>query len=127
MRLQVNSDQCSGCRLCIQICAMEKFEEVNPKKARLRLEARFPEPGGYRPFVCTECGICRDICPGEAIGKNERDVLQVSEEGCIDCGACVEACPEGVMMRRGDGAPFKCDFCGQCTEVCNTGALTRQP
>lgn len=126
MRLKVNSDHCTGCRLCIQICAMEKFNELNPRKARLRLEAQFPEPGQYSPRVCVECGICRDICPVEAIVQGENQALRVEGETCIECGACVAACPEGVMMQREGGIPYKCDFCGQCTEVCNTGALTKQ-
>jgi len=126
MRLKVNPDNCSGCRLCLQICAMEQFNEVNPRKARLRLEAAFPEPGKYCPRVCTECGSCREICPVDAIEENQKGVFSVREDSCIECGACVEICPEGVMMRWGDGIPFKCDFCGQCAEVCNTSALTRQ-
>jgi ferredoxin len=103
---------------------MEKFQEVNPRKARLRIEARFPEPGKYVPHVCTACGLCRDICPVEAIQENSRGVLQVDPDVCIDCGACMEACPEGVMFRWEGDVPYKCDFCGQCAAVCNTGALS---
>lgn len=124
MLLKVNPDHCSGCRLCLQICTMEKFGELNPKKARLKIEAAFPVPGKYRPVVCTGCGICRDICPVEAIVTNDRGALIVDAGKCIECGACIEACPEGVMRQWEGGTPFKCDFCGQCIEVCNTGALT---
>lgn len=124
MLLEVNPDKCSGCRLCIQICPLEKFNELNPRKARLRIEALFPEPGQYRPRVCIECSACRDTCPADAIVADERGVLKVEEDMCTGCGVCVIACPEKVMMRWRDGIPYKCDFCGRCTEVCNTGALT---
>ena len=125
MQIKVSPQHCTGCRLCVQVCTIEKFHEVNPKKARLRIEAKFPEPGTYHPTVCTECGICADTCPTEAIIKNENGALHVVEELCTVCGACIDACPENVMMRWKGGIPYKCDFCFMCTEVCNTGSIVK--
>ncbi len=125
MQIKVNAAQCTGCRLCVQICAIEKFSEVNPKKSRLRVDSFFPEPGTYRPVVCTECGACAEACPTGAIQKNAEGILQVVADACTECGACITACPEGVMMQWKQGIPYKCDFCWKCTEVCNTGALIK--
>lgn len=126
MRIQVTASACSGCRLCRQICAIEKVGETNPRRSRLRIEARFPAPGTYAPHVCDQCGDCAEACPTGAILKTDAGVYWVDGEQCTLCGLCVEACPEGVMMMpRDDEPPYKCDFCWACTEVCNTGALVR--
>jgi len=124
MKIQVTSSACSGCRLCRQICAIEKFAVENPRRARLRVEARFPSPGTYHPQVCDQCGECAEACPTEAIAKNDAGVYSVDKEQCSLCGACVDACPTGVMMWPDESEPpYKCDFCLRCVEVCNTGAL----
>jgi Fe-S-cluster-containing dehydrogenase component len=125
MKIQVTASACTGCRLCRQVCAIEKLAETNPRRSRLRIDAHFPAPGTYEPIVCNECGDCAEACPGEAIVKNNLGVLYVDGERCDLCGLCVDACTPGVMMRWNDGVPEKCDFCGKCTEVCNTGALVR--
>lgn len=125
MRIQVTADACSGCRLCRQVCVIEKFGEVNPRRARLRIEARFPVPGKYIPHVCDQCGDCAEACPTEAIVKRDDGVYEVVPDLCSACGVCIDVCPEGVLVKGEDDIPFKCDFCWRCTEVCNTGALVR--
>lgn len=125
MKIQVTADSCTGCRLCRQVCAIEKFGETNPRRARLVVQAKFPAPGKYYPLVCDQCGECADVCPTEAIHENGQGIFIVDEESCTLCGVCIEACPQGVMMQWQDEVPYKCDFCFKCTEVCNTGALVR--
>ncbi len=126
MKLQVNPDACSGCRLCRQVCAIEKALDTNPRRARLRVEARFPIPGKYFPIVCDQCGDCAEACPVEAIVLDGKGVLFVDDDTCTMCGLCVEACPTGVMVWFDESAaPAKCDLCFACTEVCNTGALIK--
>ena len=56
MRIQVTQSACTGCRLCRQVCAIEKNGETNPRRARLKIVARFPAPGTYQPVVCDQCG-----------------------------------------------------------------------
>ena len=125
MNLQVSPEKCTGCRLCRQICTIEKFGETNPRRARLRVEALFPAPGRYVPHVCDQCGACADACPNEAIVRRDDGVYVVDDELCTQCGVCLDVCPEEVLMEGADGVPYKCDFCWACTEVCNTGALAR--
>ncbi|OGD25184.1 MAG: hypothetical protein A2Y56_01140 [Candidatus Aminicenantes bacterium RBG_13_63_10] len=123
-RIKVNRDQCTGCRLCLQVCGMMHFEGINPKKAALRVEARFPDPGKYRPYVCTQCGKCAEACPVGAISRDDKGAYIVDKAACDNCGACVAACPFDVVFQHPD-APHViiCDFCMLCTEMCNTGAI----
>lgn len=124
MKIKVNLDSCTGCRLCLQVCAIEHFEEINPKKAALRIEALFPDPGKYRPYVCIQCGKCADVCPEEAIHPNEFSAYLVNKEKCTNCGTCVSECPTGVIFQHPElDHVIICDFCFECTEVCNTSAI----
>jgi len=126
MRIKVNKDNCTGCRLCRQVCAIEHFDEINPKKAALRIEAKFPDPGKYRPFVCTQCGKCAEVCPEDAIAQNETGAYIVDKEKCTNCGTCVGACPVGVVFQHRDlDHVIICDFCMKCTEMCNTAAIVK--
>ena len=125
MQIKVNKAACSGCRLCRQICTIYHFDEINPRKAALRIEAKFPVPGTFRPWVCTQCGKCAEACPEDAI--YEKDGIYFIDEGkCTRCLVCVDACPFGVMFVDDEvKIPIKCDFCFKCVEVCNTGALVK--
>jgi ferredoxin len=126
MRIKVNRDKCTGCRLCLQICAIEHFSEINPKKAALRVEAKFPDPGKYRPYVCIQCGKCAEVCPEDAIHQNEIGAFIVDRKKCTNCGECVDVCPVGVVFQHPDlDYVIICNFCMMCTEVCNTGAIVK--
>jgi anaerobic carbon-monoxide dehydrogenase iron sulfur subunit len=124
-RIKVTSSKCSGCRLCMQICAINRFDEINPKKASLKIEAHFPQPGVYKPRVCTQCGQCMKACPEEAIYQREDGAYIVILEKCNNCGECIAACKPGVIFQHPD-VPHViiCDNCFKCTELCNTGAIT---
>lgn len=124
LRIKVNRDKCTGCRLCLQICGLDHFKEINPKKAAMRVEAKFPDPGKYRPYVCTQCGKCAEVCPLGAITRNEIGAYIVDVEKCDNCGTCVPVCPFGVVFQHPDvDHVIICDFCMMCTEMCNTGAI----
>ncbi len=126
MRIKVQRDRCTGCRLCLQICTVEHFREMNPKKSALRIEAKFPEPGRYRPFVCTQCGECEKVCPEKAISRAETGAFLVDRGKCNNCGDCIPACPVGVIFQHPDhGFVIICDFCMMCTELGSTGALKK--
>jgi len=93
----------------------------------MRIEAKFPVPGTYRPFVCTQCAKCEEACPEGAISQNEIGAFIVDKEKCTNCGECVEACPFGVVFQHPDlDHVIICDFCMKCTELCNTGAIIKK-
>lgn len=124
-RIKVISSKCSGCRLCLQICAISHHDEINPKKARIKVEAHFPQPGVYKPRVCTQCGKCMEVCPEHAIYRREDGAYIVISEKCTNCGECIAVCNPGVIFRHHDlDYVLICDNCFKCTELCNTGAIT---
>ena len=125
MRLYADSNKCSGCRACQVACSLNLFQENNPKKSALRINAHFPDPGVYEVKVCTQCGECAAVCPTEAIKQNARGAYYVDYAECNLCGACEPVCPEGVMYVRPEYADhsWKCDLCGDCVAVCGTDVL----
>ncbi len=123
MQIIIRKEQCSGCRLCQQICAITHFQEVNPKKSAIRIEAEFPAPGVFAPVVCDQCGECAAVCPAGAIDwAGGRYVID--GDACTLCEECIDACPSAAIhIPRGAELPVKCDLCMKCAAVCNTGAL----
>ncbi|MFQ5999731.1 MAG: 4Fe-4S dicluster domain-containing protein [Candidatus Bathyarchaeia archaeon] len=62
---------------------------------------------------CTGCGICKEICPREAIEikkipkadgeKAKPPTIDISEEKCHYCGMCDPICPFGALRVRVNG------------------------
>jgi len=139
-RLIVNSELCTGCRLCELWCTLTKYGEVNPWKARLRVVREEPvtplaEEEKNRvpicvPIVCQHCkkAPCIDVCPVQALSRNpETRAVVLDEEKCISCKACAEACPFQAIFETPDGQIIKCDLCEgdpECAKHCPTRALT---
>jgi Fe-S-cluster-containing dehydrogenase component len=124
LELKTVNEKCSGCSTCRLACAIENFREVKPSLAVLRIEGRFPAPGDYRIHVCDQCGACADVCPVEAIQRNENDVFLIDEDECTVCMACVAECPYGVIVERVSTlAPIKCTLCGACAAACPREAI----
>jgi Fe-S-cluster-containing hydrogenase component 2 len=114
---------CSGCGTCKLACAMENFSAIQPSRALLRIEGRFPAPGDYQIHFCDQCGECADNCPEEAIVM-QSGVYVVDPERCTGCMTCVAVCPKGVMVEQPDAAmPAKCNLCGTCAEICPRDAI----
>lgn len=44
--------------------------------------------------VCTQCGICAEVCPVEAIAQENSDLIDI--EKCITCCACIKNCPQNA-------------------------------
>jgi Fe-S-cluster-containing hydrogenase component 2 len=123
VKIKVHKDNCTGCKLCQQICAITRFDEINPKKASIAVVGHFPQPGVFEPKLCVQCGVCEKKCPEGAIHK-VGDAYVINEDECVNCLTCVEACPFDVIFTHPDApTPIMCNLCMKCTEVCNTGAL----
>ena len=44
--------------------------------------------------LCTQCGICRDLCPADAIRLTPYPIFT---DACISCYMCVRNCPEQAI------------------------------
>ena len=123
LKLIAIHNKCSGCGTCRLACAITNFQEVNPSKAVLRIEGRFPAPGDYRIHLCDQCGVCADNCPEDAI-QLKKEAFLVNSETCTGCGICVAVCPHDVMFELPDSdVPAKCTLCGECAITCPRGAI----
>lgn len=54
------------------------------------------------PNLCTECGLCRDLCRWDAISED----FNVDSLECEGCGVCVYFCPEEAIE-------FPVNTCGE--------------
>ena len=64
---------------------------------------------------CTGCGICKEVCPEEAIEKGpvgavgfkEMEVPEMvfDQKKCSYCGVCVELCPFTALKLTENGEP----------------------
>ena len=123
MELKAIHENCSGCGVCRLVCAVENFKEVNPAKAALRIEGRFPAPGDYQIYLCDQCGVCAEVCPVGAI-QLENGTYIIDADECTGCMTCVEECPHDVLFEhKSMEVPIKCSLCGECARTCPRNAI----
>lgn len=123
MRLETDDSKCFGCHICENVCSVELAQEINPKKAGIRIRGHFPVPGNYSIAVCNQCGECAAACPEGAIVESG-GIYRIDPVRCSGCAVCIDACPTGVMFVHQDSyVPIKCVACGKCAELCTRHAL----
>jgi len=125
--LVVLQDDCVGCHACEVACKQEHGLDVGPRLIRV-----IEKPPVHIPVYCHHCAKppCRDVCPADAISRDDRGLVLVDEELCIGCKACLEACPFGAMQfDEVTEVAVKCDLCSErlergqqpaCAAVCPT-------
>lgn len=89
----------------------------------------------FRKHQCMHCtkAACVDLCPSDAIYKNEFGFTEINPEKCIGCGVCEKFCPFEIPRVDYDTHKAKkCWFCMDrvandlepaCVKTCPTGAL----
>ena len=60
---------------------------------------------------CVMCGVCVDVCPMEAIDRE--NVSVVDSTLCIKCCACVKECPKEAKMLNSPFAPMLSKYFSQ--------------
>ncbi len=53
------------------------------------------------PKLCTDCGICLQYCPSQAIEQRDGSAV-IDEKRCIGCGECLVVCTAGAVKFRWD-------------------------
>ncbi|MCL5960138.1 MAG: 4Fe-4S dicluster domain-containing protein [Chloroflexi bacterium] len=119
---------CTGCRLCENMCSLRNAQVANPKRARIRIASR--EPAIDIPMPCMQCTDepCARVCPVDAFKPHRRFHFSVvDEEKCIGCGLCVDACPFGaITIDPTSAVAIRCDLCDGnpwCVKYCPTKVL----
>lgn len=122
-KLAVISEQCIACNQCVEACSQTFFNEKDAGTSAIQITKGCGE--GYCIIACSQCGVCIDLCPVDAISRDRAGVVRIKKNICTGCLSCVGFCPESAMRHQGDMiAPFKCVACGQCVGVCPTEALS---
>jgi Fe-S-cluster-containing hydrogenase component 2 len=119
--LRCKPELCIECHVCENTCSKLYFKEENAEKACIRIGKKDEK---QEINTCTQCGVCIDICPVQAIKRDKNGIVRIDKKVCVGCFMCVGFCPENAMFMHDDYIePFKCTSCGQCAKNCPTGAI----
>jgi len=126
--IDVDSSKCTGCRLCQHVCALKKFNKINPNLAAIRVVSDDDKITDM-PLLCKQCAqpLCVEACPSSSFKRNSNGAYEI-DNTCIGCYQCVDACPFGaIFVHEEMKLPIKCDLCGgepECVKHCPTGAIS---
>lgn len=116
-KITINRELCTQCHICEETCSLTYFKVKDINKSALRINDKDIN-------ICTQCGKCIDVCPVEAIYKDNKGVIRIKKDICVGCFMCVGFCPNFAMFQHDDYIePFKCVACGLCVKKCPTGAI----
>lgn len=129
MKIFINAEKCTGCRICELACSQAKLQAFNSKQACIKV-VNLDYWGFSNPVVCIQCKKpgCVKACPTQALSQTELGTIQVDKVKCSGCGLCIDGCPIGAINWQEElGLPMICDLCGGkpvCVEWCPAGVLT---
>lgn len=116
----IDIDKCWGCKACQVACKQEHgIPEGSGNIDVIKIEQRDEQNNLYCDFIpvlCNQCDSpeCMEVCPTEAIYRDDEGLVALNRDLCITCGACVEACSYGgvhITTINGEERVMKCDLC----------------
>ncbi len=125
-RFHIESDKCTGCRLCESVCSLSQEKKMDLTLSRIQIDPL--SESRYRPRVCLQCKDCppSEVCPKGAFQREaETGVVKILKNACDRCGLCIPECPFSSVF-EGDGSVIVCDVCEgspKCVEVCQKQAI----
>lgn len=126
--LYFTAQECTECYACRLKCSFVKEKEYNPAKARLGIDGKWPRLPELKNCRQCKKPACVEVCPVTALTQAEDGVIAVDYDLCTECGLCVEACPfDAVLTFEGKiHICDTCNGEYHCTKVCSTGAISRE-
>lgn len=129
-----DKEKCVGCYACYVICQDAHSDIYEENTNSFRTICRVAERGYERNICpgCIHCGRCMEVCPRQAVYREETGFILVEQEKCIGCKRCESVCPVKVIYFGKNGKMEKCDGCidrirkgrkPACVEICCTGAV----
>jgi anaerobic carbon-monoxide dehydrogenase iron sulfur subunit len=126
MKLVLNTEKCTGCKICELACSAGHQGVFNPVKSHLKIIKAGPDTHQRKQLQsCILCLKCVDICPQSAISFNGK-WLTVDKDLCTGCASCVDACPQTVIyMSEGKASlPDFCQGAPSCVAWCPHQAIS---
>ncbi|MGD1119449.1 MAG: 4Fe-4S binding protein [Dehalococcoidales bacterium] len=128
MKLVLNPEKCTGCKICELACSARHQGVFNPVKSHLKIINTGTDTHQEKKLKsCILCLDCVNSCPQGAISFNGK-WLTVEGDLCTGCANCVEACPQSVIYMNRDKAavPDFCQGAPSCVAWCPHQAITKE-
>lgn len=124
--IKINSESCTGCRICEIICSLHHSGVINTKRSRVRVTTKWPWED--QPNLCRQCKKpkCVEACVKKALTFTGHHPV-LNDAACDGCQACAAACPfKALYIDPETCKPIPCDTChGQymCSKWCPNKVL----